>query len=186
MTETGHSQAAKRVSRKKTGAQMLSHLLPEMIEPVLRQRGFANATILTEWAEIAGPLLAASTTPLELKWPPRSADQGAGAPARSARLDRSRKATLIVASTSAGALDLQMMSAALIQQINRRLGFDCVGAIQIRQGALARQVKRSPPRQEDPALIRQVSEALDDIRDAGLREALARLGAGIIGKSKGV
>jgi hypothetical protein len=161
---------------RKAGAAKLSALVPGMIEPVLRQRGFANATILTEWSAIAGPHLARFSAPLELRWPKHRAESGEVRSARSGKSERAQKAVLIVSVASAFALELQMASAGLIQQVNRRLGFDCVGSIQIRQGLIAKPVKK-PHRVPDPVLVAEVKAGMGDIRDDALRDALAVLGA---------
>lgn len=163
---------------RKRGAAALASLVPGTIEPVLRQRGFANATILTEWEAIAGANLARFTTPLELKWPRHRPEPDAPRQPRSAKVEKTEKAVLIVACTSAFALELQMGSVRLIEQINRRLGFDCIGTIQIRQGLPVKPVKPKPE-PDDPAAIARLKAELQDIAHDPLREALATLGARI-------
>jgi hypothetical protein len=162
--------------RRKSGPARLSALVPGMIEPVLRQRGFANATILTEWAEIAGPSLARFTAPIELKWPKIRPETGDGRIARTGKAEKAEKGVLVVSVASAFALELQMGSAGLIQQINRRLGFECIGSIQIRQGIVTKQPRKTR-RTADPALVACMQAGMTDIRDEPLRAALAVLGA---------
>lgn len=171
-------QAPKAIFRKR-GAATLASLVPGTIEPVLRQRGFANAAIITEWEAIAGAEMARFTAPLELKWPRFRPEPDAAKPAaRGAKLEKTEKAVLIVACTSAYALNLQMGSARLIEQINRRLGYDCIGTLQIRQGLPVRKAKPKPFL-DDPAAIAKLKAEMQEIAHEPLRDALATLGARI-------
>ena len=49
------------------------------------------------------------------------------------RAEQATRATLLVAAPGAFALEIQMASASIIEAVNRRLGFGCIGAIQIVQ-----------------------------------------------------
>jgi hypothetical protein len=167
----------------KRGAVGLGALVPELVAPALRQRGFASSTILTEWREIVGPRLAQWTSPMEIRWPRRSAENAPPShlPLRT-REEQASRATLIIACPGAFALDVQMARAAIIEAVNRRLGFGCIGAIAIHQ--ISRVEPRPIPisRQIDPSLIARVEAGLRDIEQAELRQALARLGAEIAAK----
>ncbi len=170
-------------ARRWRGPVTLASLVPDTIEPALRQRGFATAAILTEWAEIVGPRLAGWTQPLEIRWPRRPEVESANGKPLTDKAERARRATLVLACPGAFALEVQMASAGLIEAVNRRLGFGCIGSIVVQQ--LPRLPTPKPPRsrQLDPAAIEAVSETLTAIEAPDLRRALAELGAGIAAKA---
>lgn len=167
------------------GATALAALVPEAVAPALRQRGFATAAILTEWREIVGPRLAQWTSPLEIRWPRKPSEIAAAATKSTLRRqeDRASRATLVIAAPGAFALEVQMAEATIIEAVNRRLGFGCIGAIRIQQAPRAAPEIVKPRSEPDPALIRTIEANLVDVKDADLRAILAILGAEIATKS---
>ena len=184
---------------RKRGARALGSLVPEAVAPALRERGFASAAILTDWREIVGPHLAGWTSPVEIRWPRRNAENGEAAtpgkpaipvkpaafatrPSRT-RTEQASRATLIIACPGAFALDVQMATPTIIEAVNRRLGFGCIGAIQIHQTPRAEPKPVRVSRKIDPALVAKVDATLADIEHAELRAALAALGAEIAARA---
>ena len=174
-----------KAGRRRRGPVSLASLVPATIEPALRQRGFATAAILTEWAEIAGPRLAGWTQPLEIRWPRRPEIEHAAGKPLTDKAEKARRATLVVACPGAFALEVQMASAGLIEAVNRRLGFGCIGAVLVQQMPRAPAPPPKPSRQLDPAAVRAISDRLDAIESPELRQALAELGAGIAARAAG-
>jgi hypothetical protein len=156
----------------------LSALIAGAIAPVLQARGIARAAILTEWAEIVGPAIAPYCLPLEIKWPHRHNDSQNGAPI-SSKAQKASQARLIIACPGAFVLDLQAATPTLLEAINRRLGWNCIGSVQISQMPLPKIIPTEPPRALDPALIQSAKARLNDIDSVELRKALAILGAEI-------
>lgn len=179
-------QIGKPAAPKRRGAQRLAALIPETLAPILRQRGFVNATLLTEWREIAGPHIARWSAPLELRWPKRRGEPAepkppaAGRGARkNAPLEAATRATLVIACPGAFALDLQMATPRLIEAVNRRLGFAGIGAIMIKQVPRRQVEAPAQPAPPDPTLVAQFARGMGDIEDAGLRQALATMAASL-------
>ncbi|MGL5445697.1 MAG: DUF721 domain-containing protein [Rhabdaerophilum sp.] len=170
--------------RKRPRVNRLSALVPEMIEPALRQRGFASTAILSEWREIVGASLSQRTAPLEIRWPKRRAALEESRPKPGRMQEKAEGATLVIACPGAFALDVQMSSNAIIEATNRRLGFRAITKIEIRQGELPKPVasKTAPPLSE--AQISDVAAGLGDISDDQLKRALAEFGASIVQKDK--
>ncbi len=183
--------------KRKFGSAALGSLVPEAVAPILRERGFASTAVLTEWREIVGPQLAQWTSPVEIRWPRRTGDAAADnkksgtsensklppRPSRT-RSEQATRATLIIACPGAFALDVQMSAPAIIEAVNRRLGFGCIGAIQIHQAPRPAPKPKPVSRNLDPALIRQVDAGLADIEHPELRQALALLGAEIAARGR--
>lgn len=168
---------------RRRGPVALASLVPGTIEPALRQRGFATAAVLTEWREIAGPRLAQWTRPLEIRWPRRTEIEPPAGGQPGDKADRARRATLVVACPGAFALEVQMASAGLIEAVNRRLGFGCIGNVVVQQ--MPTQPAAAPARSQqlDPAAVKQLETRLPGIESDDLRHALAVLGAGIARKA---
>jgi hypothetical protein len=164
--------------RRQYGSRPLGALVPEMMAPLLQQRGFASATILTQWAEIVGLHIAKWTTPLEIRWPKlgKGVDHPNTAPG---------KAVLIIACPGAFALDVQNAEKAIIEAVNRRFGWACISAIRISQQP--RPAPKPPVERKNlsPAEIAIISDGLGDIAQPDLRQALAELGAAIAKRQGG-
>jgi hypothetical protein len=170
--------------RKRPRVNRLSALVPEMIEPALRQRGFASTAILTEWREIVGEALAQRTAPLEIRWPKRRVQPGEARPNPGRMQEIAEGATLVILCPGAFALETQMASAQIIEATNRRLGFRAVTKVEIRQQDLPKPITAMPVQPLTEAQITEIAGGLGDIADEPLKRALAELGAGIVRKGR--
>lgn len=137
---------------------------------MLGKHGFGEADVLMHWPEIVGAELAGRCQPLRLQWRRRQRGDEAVEPA-----------TLIVRVESASALMLQHQGAVVIDKVNTYLGWRCVGQIALRQGPLPPPPRRrSQPRPIEPAALAEARALVGAVEDAGLAEALARLGARVL------
>lgn len=148
----------------------LGELTRHAIDPMAAKAGFGQSDILVNWPEIAGARLAAVSEPQRLQWPVRAPNRPPDTP--------SDPATLVIQAEGAFALELQHVAPLLIERINARLGWRCVGRIVIRQGPVRRRAKgRAKPPPPAADAVRAAESAVAGVVDPGLREALARLGA---------
>jgi hypothetical protein len=170
--------------RKRPRVNRLAALVPEMIEPALRQRGFASTAILTEWREIVGAALAERTAPLEIRWPKRRNPAEDGRAGQGRMQEKAEGATLVILCPGAFALEAQMASGQIIEAANRRLGFRAVTRIEIRQQELPRPPASQIEQPLSEAQIAEIADDLGDISDESLKRALAELGAGIARKGR--
>jgi hypothetical protein len=76
------------------------------------------------------------------------------------------------------ALEIQHLSAVILERVNRFFGWQAIGRIALRQGPLKHR-KPKPPPAPDPVVAAQIAETLPDVKDDNLRQALARLAAAI-------
>ena len=137
------------------------------------EKWLSAATLITDWPAIAGRELAAFTAPERLKWPRGvecSDDAADGA-------DKGRPgATLLLRVDGARALDVQYNARQIIERINAYFGYAAIAELRILQAPVtAPHQDRGRPRPSPTPLTTEVA----GITDAGLRDALARLGAGI-------
>ncbi len=148
----------------------LADLVGGAIDPILARQGFGACDIVLYWEEIVGERLAAMSEPLCLRWPPRGNNRGDLLPA-----------TLVVRVEGAHALELQHVSAMVIERVNAYLGFGCVGRIALKQGPLERRPKRkAPPPAPSAEGIAAAEVAVAGIADDALHNALCRLGARVL------
>jgi hypothetical protein len=77
------------------------------------------------------------------------------------------------------ALEIQHLSAVILERVNRFFGWQAIGRISLRQAPLRRREKPKAPPPPDPAITARIAEGLPEIKDDALRGALARLGAAI-------
>jgi hypothetical protein len=145
----------------------LSDMLGATLTGVLKSQGFASAEILSRWADIVGPEVAASSEPMKINWP-RVRDEETPEPA-----------TLVLRVEGPAALEIQHLSAVILERVNRFFGWQAIGRIALRQAPLRRRVPKKAPAPPDPAVAARIAESLPGIEDEALRQAIGRLGAAI-------
>jgi hypothetical protein len=148
-------------------AKPLSVLLSDVFSDAYAKQGFAARELVTRWAEIAGPDVAAHSEPLKIQWP-RPVEGQAQEPA-----------TLVLRVEGPAALEIQHESDVILQRVNRFFGWSAVGRLALRQAPLSRRDPPKRPPAPDAQSVAKVAETLSEIEDEELRAALARLGASI-------
>jgi hypothetical protein len=148
-------------------AKPLSALLGSAINDAFAKQGFASRELVTRWAEIAGPNVAAHSEPLKIQWP------------RPVENQIPEPATLILRVEGPMALEIQHTSDVILERVNRFLGWNAVGRIALRQAPLSRKPARKARKMPDAAAVAKIEASLGTVEDDGLRAALARLGASI-------
>jgi hypothetical protein len=177
MSAKVHSGTAQGSAKRRKAARPLGDLVLEGLDAATRERGFAGAELLARWPEIAGGALAGKTRPIALRWPPRGPKTEAGA---------AGSATLEIAVSPALALDLQYAAPQLIERINALFGWACVGRLKIAQRAIEPPPPKTRPRPPLPLADQQrLEQQLRKIEDPELRDALFRLGDGVIRRKNG-
>ena len=143
------------------GPRPLAALLPAVTRTALRGRHAAATTLRLDWAGIVGPQLASETAPLRLA-----------------------SGTLTIACSGPIALELQHLSAALGERVNRHLGRDAVQRLRFVQmpptAAPAPAIGAKP---DLAAADARAAEAVAALPDGPLREALLALGRAVLADS---
>ena len=148
-------------------AKPLSVLLSDVFSDAYAKQGFAARELVTRWADIAGPEIAAHSEPLKMQWP------------RPVQGQPQEPATLILRVEGPAALEIQHSSDVILQRVNRFFGWSAVGRLALRQAPLSRRDRAQPSRAPDANTVAKVEETLSAVEDEELRAALARLGASI-------
>ena len=118
MTGSGESKTRRDTTgpRRMRGFEPAAGLLREPIRKAGESRGFAAATVLTHWAEIAGSDLAPLCRPVKVS----HADGGLGG-------------TLVLLTSGAAAPMVQMQLPALKERINAAYGYAAIARIRLTQ-----------------------------------------------------
>ena len=151
------------------GLRSVGSTLQRVAGKTLRNLNSAEATLLTEWAAIAGEELAARARPRRLKFP---------------RASERREGTLVLSVDPAFALDLQHGQDVLIERVNGFFGYRAVARILLEQRPLAQAPAPSPrvppaTALAPPARAGLLASRVDGIGDETLRLALLRLGTAV-------
>jgi hypothetical protein len=149
------------------GAKRLSDLIGKPLADAFKRQGFASREIVTRWAEIAGPEVAAHAEPVRMQWP------------RQPGTDENEPATLVLRVEGPAAIEIQHLSGLIIERVNQFFGWRAIDRLALRQAPLTRRPKRPPPAPIDPAAAERISATLTGITDESLRAALGRLGAAV-------
>jgi hypothetical protein len=148
-------------------AKPLSLLLSDVFSDAYARQGFAARELVTRWAEIAGPEIAAHSEPLKIQWP------------RPVEGQPQEPATLVLRVEGPMALEIQHASDVVLQRVNRYFGWSAVGRLALRQAPLSRREPAAASRAPDEQSVAKVAKTLSSVEDEELRAALARLGASI-------
>lgn len=158
--------------KRQYGAAAVSDLASGILDPLMRKRAGISVDLVQSWEEIVGERLAGQTRPERIAWPRRAHED-----------DPFEPATLVVACEGAAALHLQHETGEVVARVNAFLGFAAIGRVRIVQKPLIRPAPRRAPRRRDlsDAERRHLSHLTGEIEDDGLRDALKRLGASVMG-----
>jgi len=148
--------------RRGGGLRRMPELLGRLLDPAARRRGLAEARLLTDWATVIGPHLAARCQPVKL-----------------ARDAGGRGGVLMLHVSGPAALELQHSQPQVIERINGYFGYPAVGRLRLIQAPRRPPVKpprRCPIRSLDATECAEIDRLVQPIADAELRAALTRLG----------
>ena len=148
----------------------VAKLLAGILDPAARRRGFAEASLLADWATIVGPTLARRCQPLRIDHAPGRRSGG----------------TLLLRVGGAAALEIQHAAPQILERINAYFGRRVVRQLRMLQMPLP--VAPEPPpratRALSPAEEAALSSTVGGIADDPLREALLALGRTVAGSRR--
>ena len=146
----------------------LSELLGAILSDALKAQGFASTEIITRWPDIVGTEIAAHSEPIKINWPRATGDEPP------------EPATLVLRVEGPAAIEIQHLSAVILERVNRFFGWQAIGRIALRQAPLRRrEPPTAPPRPIRPLQARIARRHARKSTDEDLKAALARLGAAI-------
>ncbi len=155
--------------RRRRGAVPISALVGRVINPLARKRGFAAADMIAAWGEVVGADLAEYTRPEKIVWP-RGEANSALPGVLTLKVDGPR------------AVVVQHQLDQIVERVNAFFGYAAVGHVRIVQAPLGRADKPAPAQDRPlaPADEARLKAATSAVEDQPLREALDRLGRGVL------
>ncbi|MEQ9489290.1 MAG: DciA family protein [Alphaproteobacteria bacterium] len=153
---------------RRGGTRTMAALVPSLTRRAIGKRGFAQASIITDWHLIVGPDLAKHSQPDRLSFP------------RGERIG----GTLYIRAAGPMATELMHLESMLIDRINSHFGYGAIAAIRLVQTPIRRleNRKRKPPVPDNltPLDREQLEKSVAGIDDASLKEVLLRLGSAVM------
>ena len=151
---------------RRSRPQPLSDLLRKTLNQAFAKQGFASTELVTRWSDIVGAEIAGHAEPEKIHWP-RPHDGKTPEPG-----------TLVLRVEGPTAVEIQHLSAVILERVNRFFGWQAVADLRLRQAPLSRRTTTTPPA-PDPEEQARIAATLSQVADDSLRAALARLGAAV-------
>ena len=115
-------------------ARPLAALLGKTLNDAFAKQGFASTELVTRWTEIVGPEIAAHSQPEKIQWPRPFEGQPA------------EPGTLVLRVEGPAAIEIQHLSAVILERVNRFFGWQAVGELAAAAGAAAPRHPQAAPR----------------------------------------
>jgi hypothetical protein len=160
-------------------AKAVGSFVPTLTKKAFEKFGFSTATLITDWARIAGAELAQYTMPDKLKWP-----RGGEAVGADEDEGGRRGATLILRVDPARALDVEYRARQIMDRINVYFGYRAVETIRLVQAPLLPPPLKAGGNPErlpsgTPSPLTPSHKGEGNAHDDPLLAALARLERGV-------
>ncbi len=147
----------------------------ELTKAAFARYGFAQMDLTARWPEIVGERLSRHCRPERIKWPRGAAETA-----------QKLGGTLVIRAAPGRGLELQHETPYIVERINRFHGYGAIAAVKIVQDSQWAESPAAPPvRPLDAAAERTLNDRLSSVADPALKAALARLGAGALGRRPG-
>jgi len=151
------------------GPRAIGEFSQRLTKKHMGRRGFAEASLVADWACIVGEAQSLGSLPLKITFPAGERTSG----------------TLHVRVASGGlATEFSHLEPLILQRVNGYFGYGAVARLKLTQGPVP---PRPPKRRAKPAPVlppereRALQDKLAGVEDPELRDALARLGRNLAG-----
>lgn len=146
------------------GPKAVAEFSRRLTKDTLGRRGFGEASLVTNWAEIVGSAQALGSMPLKIAFP---------------RNERTGGVLHVRVSTGGLATEFQYRKELIVSRINSHFGYGAVSDLRITQGHVEPRAPKAPPSTPPvlpPDREQDLQSSLACVEDDDIREALARLG----------
>lgn len=146
------------------GPKAIAEFSRKLTREPLGKRGFAEASLITNWPEIVGSAQALGSMPLKIAFPPG---------------DRAGGTLHVRVSTGGLATEFQYRKELIVSRVNSFFGYGAVADLRVTQGHVP---PRAPKAAAKPAPVlpadkeQDLQAMLSTVEDEEMREVLARLG----------
>ena len=148
----------------------VSDALSGVLDAALKKRGFATRDIITHWPAMAPKPYDALTVPDQLKWPRGAGHEGA---------------TLYLRVAPGHALAVSHEAPLIASAVNRYFGYFLVRDVRLSAEAFTRSsARKANDRGPSPEVAQHAVEAVSEVGDPALKEALKSLGEQVLAKKR--
>jgi len=152
----------------------MSDLIPGLTKDIFGRKNLLFGKMVSQWASIAGPEMAAHALPQDLKFQ------------RKAEKDKeAAQAVLVLAVKPAYALEFSYQKGLLIERLNMFFGYPAIKDIKIIQNDSIMDKKEPPKAKTKPLTLQEqqkVDEMVAGIQENDLQTALKNLGKAILSR----
>ncbi len=168
MTTQAEKPRKKDEADRRNGLSALASNVPGLTKLALGRKGFAEASLIGEWATIVGADIARLCIPVKMRLPRQKKEEklAGTVPANIAG------GTLTLRASPSASLEVQHLKPRILERIQRYFGYPIINEIKIEIGE---RKKGAKPRRALLAPLAQTD--LSGVKDPDIREALSRLGA---------
>lgn len=155
--------------KRRNKTVQLGEMIGNALDPALKRRGFASRDLIANWTAIAPTPYDRIAIPDKLNWPRRDRPDPEGA-------------VLYLRCMEGHALALSHEGPAIAAAINRYFGYLLVSSVRLSPAPFTplRPLREEPPAPLPPEKQNHLNAAVSVVEDEALREALTRLGTGIM------
>jgi hypothetical protein len=144
-------------SKRNSYSMNLGRVISKVVKPVMRQRGFYDVDIISDWENIVGPEWAKQTCPQKLNFNAHSRRSG----------------ILHILVTPGASVLIQHIEPMIIDRVNTYFGFEAVNRLKLIHGFVA---SRHEGMSKSAKQIQAPLPEIPDIADPDLKLALQQLG----------
>lgn len=149
--------------------------LPKIAAKAIGRRGFAEASLITEWHMVVGAELAKVSQPVKLAFPPGARTNG----------------TLHISVQGGVATELQHLEPQVVERINGHFGYGAIARLRFIHAPPTRKTTRrshatTPRTAPDPTRREMLDSLLSPVEDDDIRRALESLGEAILARDSGI
>lgn len=146
--------------------------VPALTKLALGRKGFAEASLIGEWATIVGEDIARLCIPVKMRLPRQKKDEKPAGAIPASVTPNVAGGTLTLRASPSASLEVQHLKPRILERIQRYFGYPLINELKIEIGD---RKKAAKPRRTLLAPMGQPD--LSQVKDPDIREALARLGA---------
>jgi hypothetical protein len=158
---------------RRNSLSALASNVPALTKLALGRKGFAEASLIGEWATIVGADIARLCIPVKMRLPRVKKDEKPATGAAPANVAPNVPGgTLTLRASPSASLEVQHLKPRILERIQRYFGYPLINELKIEIGDRKKVAK---PRRPLLATIGQPD--LSRVKDPDIREALERLGA---------
>jgi len=157
---------------RRNSLSALASNVPALTKLALGRKGFAEASLISDWAMIVGADIARLCIPVKMRLPRAKKDEKPAGAVSANVAPNVPGGTLTLRASPSASLEVQHLKPRILERIQRYFGYPLINELKIEIGDRKKVAK---PRR--PLLAAMGQPDLSRVKDPDIRAALERLGA---------